>query len=251
MSLKEYNSKRDFQKTKEPKGLPDKANRHRFVIQRHEASRLHFDFRLEMDGVLRSWAVPKGPSMNSKDRRFAVQTEDHPVAYLKFKGNIPPGEYGGGHMTIWDTGHYLPVDQDMNPLTDAQARSWLKKGEFKIFLKGKKIQGGFVLIRLKNDERNWLLIKHNDEWNQQEEFDIDRFSGEAAKKTVVKKTSVKKSAPKKTALKKTALKKTAVKKTGVKSAMKEVSPKKSSVKRAANKKIAKKKFAKKKSLKDA
>ena len=174
MSLKEYNNKRDFSVTREPKGLIDKSNKHRFVIQRHEASRLHYDFRLEMNGVLKSWAVPKGPSMNSAEKRFAVRTEDHPVSYLPFKGKIPEGNYGGGTMEIWDKGKFIPVDEDMNPLTDRQAAAALDKGELKIFLKGKNIEGGFVLIRLKNDEKNWLLIKHNDEYNTRKPYDAEK-----------------------------------------------------------------------------
>jgi len=212
MGLAEYNRKRDFTKTKEPKGVLDRSDKFRFVIQRHEASRLHYDFRLELDGVLISWAVPKGPSMNSTEKRFAVRTEDHPVSYLGFKGKIPEGNYGGGTMEIWDKGKYIPVDQELNPLTGKQALKWLEKGELKIFLKGKQIQGGFVLIRLK-DGNNWLLIKHKDEYNLKRKYDaekvapISRKSGIGAKSetSTAKKKAAKKTvkSPPKKAVKKT------------------------------------------------
>ncbi len=175
MGLSEYNKKRDFKQTKEPKGEMDHAGKFRFVIQRHEARRLHYDFRIELGGVLVSWAVPKGPSMNSLDKRFAVRTEDHPVSYLKFKGSIPEGNYGGGFMEIWDKGNYIPVDQELNRLDERQALKALKKGELKLFLKGKQIQGGFVLIKLKDGD-NWLLIKHKDEWNLKRKFDAEKLT---------------------------------------------------------------------------
>ena len=106
MSLQDYYKKRDFKDTPEPKGKIDKENASRFVVQRHKASHLHYDLRLEINGVLKSWAVPKGPSMNPKDKRLAIQTEDHPVAYLDFQGTIPKGNYGAGVMNIWDSGRF-------------------------------------------------------------------------------------------------------------------------------------------------
>ncbi|RYY62309.1 MAG: 3'-phosphoesterase [Chitinophagaceae bacterium] len=208
MGLQEYNSKRDFKITREPKGTMDRSNKHRFVIQRHEARRLHYDLRLEMDGVLKSWAVPKGPSMNSAEKRFAVMTEDHPVSYLPFKGRIPEKHYGGGTMEIWDKGKFIPVDEDMNELTDRQAAAALKKGELKIFLKGKQIEGGYVLIRLKNGEKNWLLIKHNDEYNVRKPYDAEKhppISRKDGKKQAAKSKPGKTGVAKKKAVKKRVL----------------------------------------------
>lgn len=162
MSLSEYKKKRDFKKTKEPSGAVAKSKKFRFVIQRHEASRLHYDFRLELDGVLKSWAVPKGPSMNPLQKRLAVMVEDHPVEYISFSGDIPEGNYGAGHVDIWDKGTFQPVTPDHKPMDEKAALAALKKGDFKFALKGKKVKGEFVLVKLKNGEKNWLLIKHKD-----------------------------------------------------------------------------------------
>jgi len=162
-ALKEYVSKRDFKQTAEPRGkVTRKTKGLRFVVQRHEASRLHYDFRLELDGVLKSWAVPKGPSMNPADKRLAVQVEDHPVEYITFHGEIPKGNYGAGTVEIWDKGSYEPVDGKQQPITHRKALENLAKGELKLVLKGGKLNGGFVLVQLK-DDKNWLLIKHRDE----------------------------------------------------------------------------------------
>ncbi|MEO5684197.1 MAG: DNA polymerase ligase N-terminal domain-containing protein [Chitinophagaceae bacterium] len=156
-----YNKKRDFTQTPEPAGHNKKEKlQHRFVVQQHNASRLHYDFRLQLNGVLKSWAVPKGPSMDAADKRLAVQVEDHPVSYINFSGTIPKGNYGAGAVKIWDKGSYTPIDDKGNSLTDKQAVSWLKKGELKFKLEGKKLKGDFVLVQLKNDPKNWLLIKH-------------------------------------------------------------------------------------------
>jgi bifunctional non-homologous end joining protein LigD len=162
--LAKYRSKRDFKKTQEPSGAGKvrKAEYPRFVIQKHDATRLHYDLRLEHDGVFKSWAVTKGPSLNPKDKRLAVEVEDHPLDYGDFEGTIPKGEYGGGTVMLWDRGYWLPEG-------DENIDEALRKGELKFVLAGDKLQGGWVLVRMKNDREggkrnNWLLIKHKDEW---------------------------------------------------------------------------------------
>lgn len=166
MALEKYNEKRDFSKTKEPKGVKKTSQgKLTYVIQKHDASRLHYDFRLEIDGVLVSWAVPKGPSANTADKRLAVQTEDHPMDYFDFEGTIPKGEYGGGTVMVWDYGTYRPenaagtISQD-NKLMKKQ----LADGSIKIILKGKKLQGAWHLVEMKGKENMWLLMKSKDEF---------------------------------------------------------------------------------------
>jgi bifunctional non-homologous end joining protein LigD len=156
-TLKEYRNKRRFESTPEPKGSARGSGNRVFVIQKHAATRLHYDLRLEVDGVLKSWAVPKGPSLNPADKRLAVQVEDHPFEYRKFEGSIPKGQYGGGEVIIWDEGTYAP-EGDLN------ARDQLARGELKFQLQGEKLRGSFVLVRLKkqNSKNEWLLIKHRD-----------------------------------------------------------------------------------------
>ncbi|MGZ8510591.1 MAG: DNA ligase D [Chitinophagaceae bacterium] len=165
MSLATFNKKRDFKQTAEPEGKQDTAGKARFVVQRHQASRLHYDFRLELGGVLKSWAVPKGPSLNPSQKRLAIMVEDHPVSYIGFTGTIPEGNYGGGTVEVWDNGNFKPVNEDHEPITEKQALASLKKGELKFSLKGEKLKGEFVLVRLKDDDKNWLLIKHKDEFS--------------------------------------------------------------------------------------
>lgn len=166
MSLQTYNKKRDFEETGEPSGK-EKASEAKliFVVQRHKASRLHYDFRLELDGVLKSWAVPKGPSMNPKDKRLAMMVEDHPYEYKDFSGIIPEGNYGAGIVEIWDKGTYADIENSEKETAEKNLKKGLKKGDFKFQLFGKKLKGEFVLVRLKNYEDNsWLLIKHRDKY---------------------------------------------------------------------------------------
>ena len=143
--LTRYRSMRDFSKTEEPAGAEKTkpSNRLRFVIQKHAASRLHFDFRLELDGVFKSWAVTKGPSMNPADRRLAVEVEDHPLDYGDFEGTIPKGQYGGGTVLLWDRGYWEPEAMG--------AEAGLAKGDLKFRLDGNRLHGSWVLVRIKND----------------------------------------------------------------------------------------------------
>ena len=164
MGLTEYKKKRDFKQTPEPEGKFDRTKQHRFVIQRHDASRLHYDFRLEMEGVLKSWAVPKGPSKNPKDKRLAMMVEDHPVSYIGFYGSIPEGNYGAGTVDIWDEGNYVPVDAKGQPVSERQALKALENGNLKFSMSGKHLKGEFALVKLKDDDKSWLLIKHRDKY---------------------------------------------------------------------------------------
>lgn len=160
MSLKTYHAKRNFAKTPEPRGEARKSTAQlAFVVQEHHARQLHYDFRLEYDGVLKSWAVPKGPSMNPHDRHLAIMTEDHPFEYRKFEGTIPEGNYGAGEVIIWDQGTYEPLNHG----GEAEIKQGLKKGHVTFFLHGKKLHGEFALVRLPNaGDDAWLLIKKGD-----------------------------------------------------------------------------------------
>ena len=165
MSLSKYTEKRNFSVSPEPEGKVNKSNGQlSFVVQRHKASHLHYDFRLEMEGVLKSWAVPKGPSMNPKDKRLAMMVEDHPYAYKDFKGVIPDG-YGAGIVEIWDKGTYTTIEKTEGANTQKKLLKDLSEGNLKFTLKGKKLKGEFALVKLKGKQENaWLLIKHNDEF---------------------------------------------------------------------------------------
>src|SRR5512140_1019162 len=159
--LATYHAKRDFAKTSEPAGQKagSSSSTLRFVIQRHDATRLHYDFRLELDGVLKSWAVTRGPSLDPHDKRLAVAVEDHPLDYGDFEGTIPKGQYGGGTVQLWDRGYWIP---------EGDPHDGLKRGDLKFSLEGERLRGGWVLVRMKNDRMggkraNWLLIKHRDD----------------------------------------------------------------------------------------
>lgn len=175
MSLIKYNQKRDFEQSPEPEGKKQKSTAAVFVVQRHEASRLHYDFRVELDGVLKSWAVPKGPSLYPRDKRLAVQVEDHPVSYAGFEGTIPEGHYGAGKVAIWDTGLFYPVDEKGERISEKEALKWLKNGQLKMHLEGRKLKGEFALVQLKKDEtgKNWLLIKHKDQYASEEPYNSE------------------------------------------------------------------------------
>lgn len=162
-NLKDYQEKRNFSRTPEPSGKGARASQAPiFVIQKHAASHLHYDFRLEVDGVLKSWAVPKGPPTDPKDKRLAVPTEDHPLEYADFEGVIPEGEYGAGTVMVWDTGPYLNVTVKKGvaiPMGQA-----VEHGHVKIWLEGKKLQGGYALTRFRTGkDEAWLLVKADDE----------------------------------------------------------------------------------------
>ncbi|OWZ90793.1 DNA ligase D [Sinorhizobium sp. LM21] len=166
--LSTYKKKRDFKQTKEPSGAAavKPANRLRFIIQKHDATRLHYDLRLELDGVFKSWAVTKGPSLDPHDKRLAVEVEDHPLGYGDFEGTIPKGQYGGGTVMLWDRGYWEP-EGNKSP------EEALKKGDLKFVLQGKRLNGSFVLVRMRNDRdggkrTNWLLIKHHDDHSVEE-----------------------------------------------------------------------------------
>ncbi|MBA3778079.1 MAG: DNA ligase D [Chloroflexi bacterium] len=171
MSLETDRRKRDFAKTPEPSGSAAPTPGHRFVVQRHRASRLHYDFRLEIDGVLMSWAVPKGPSLNPADKRMAVHVEDHPIDYYDFEGTIPQGQYGGGDVIVWDWGHFESEETD-----DPGAA--VRAGELKFRLEGEKLRGRFTLVKTSGrrggaeDEDNWLLIHKRDDQTD-ESWDVD------------------------------------------------------------------------------
>jgi bifunctional non-homologous end joining protein LigD len=170
MGLKEYRKKRRFDVTAEPEGgkappRAKKAKKLSYVIQKHRATALHYDFRLEWKGVLLSWAVPKGPALDPSIKRMAMPTEDHPIEYAKFEGIIPEGEYGGGTVMIWDYGTWIPESPDVDAA--------LKKGDLKFTLDGKKLHGSWVLVRIRAREGGrppWLLIKHRDEFASKEDI---------------------------------------------------------------------------------
>ena len=164
--LKSYREKRDFRKTDEPAGGGDRpSGKPIFVIQKHDASHLHYDFRLEVEGVLKSWAVPKGPSTDPKEKRLAVPTEDHPLEYADFEGVIPEDEYGGGTVLVWDAGTYRNLRKEKESDRTAMQEA-IEQGKVEIWLEGKKLQGGYALIRTgkpdKGGKERWLLIKTKD-----------------------------------------------------------------------------------------
>ena len=194
MALEEYKRKRRFEETPEPPPEVAKKTGNRFVVQRHDATRLHFDFRLEMEGVLKSWAVPKGPSLDPADKRLAMHVEDHPVSYFDFEGNIPEGNYGAGSVMVWDVGTWAPLSP--TPIkgkyvvgTEADAASMLAKGDLKFRLNGKRLHGDFALVKMKGRRpgskgNEWLLIKKHDE------YVVDGYDAEEIDQSVLTKRNM-------------------------------------------------------------
>jgi bifunctional non-homologous end joining protein LigD len=184
MALEEYKRKRRFEETPEPPPKLESKTGHRFVVQKHDATRLHYDFRLEMEGVLKSWAVPKGPSLDPADKRLAMQVEDHPVSYFDFEGIIPENNYGAGTVMVWDVGTWqplspVPVEGKYVAGTEAEAAAMLAKGDLKFRLDGKKLKGDFAIVKMKGRRpgskgNEWLLIKKHDD-HEVDGYDIDEY----------------------------------------------------------------------------
>jgi len=160
--LSEYRKKRDFGRTPEPSGRQIMSGKKPiFVIQKHDARNLHYDFRIEVNGVLKSWAVPKGPSLDPKIKRLSIETEDHPIDYADFEGSIPEGEYGGGTVMVWDKGTYRNLKEKDG--REVPMEKCIENGHLTIRLEGKKLVGGYSLTRFKKEDRQWLLVKMDDE----------------------------------------------------------------------------------------
>ncbi len=194
MSLSLYKKKRSFTNTPEPAGGKSTVkNKLVFVVQKHDASRLHYDFRLEMDGVLKSWAVPKGPSLDPSVKRLAMMVEDHPFDYRSFEGIIPEGNYGAGTVIVWDEGTYEPLE-NVSANKKENEKNLLKQlgaGSLKFVMHGKKLKGEFALVKTSyQGENSWLLIKHNDTYASQEDV-TEKDKSVISKKTIaqVEKTS--------------------------------------------------------------
>jgi len=181
--LTEYRGKRDFSRTAEPRGGRRRAAvKLAYVIQKHAASHLHFDLRLELDGVMKSWAVPKGPSLDPAVKRLAMQVEDHPIEYNAFEGTIPKGEYGGGTVMIWDRGTYqYGGDEEVDD--QAGLREGYQRGDFKFVLHGKRLKGSWVLVRTRRGDpkrAQWLLIKHRDAFAEPGSDVVEEYQSSAA-----------------------------------------------------------------------
>lgn len=179
MSLTEYKKKRNFKASPEPEGedLKD-AGQLSFVVQRHKATRLHYDFRLEVKGMLKSWAVPKGPSMNPEDKRLAMMVEDHPYDYKDFAGVIPKGNYGAGIVEIWDNGTYTDLEHHDKETSEQNILKGIEAGSVKIVLHGKKLKGEFALVKIQNskDENAWLFIKHKDKYAVADKYNSEDYT---------------------------------------------------------------------------
>ncbi|MDB5187960.1 MAG: ligD [Candidatus Kaiserbacteria bacterium] len=192
MTLTMYNKKRNFKKTPEPKGMKARHEEAlRFIVQKHDASQLHYDFRLEMDGVMKSWAVPKGPSLNPTEKRLAMQVEDHPISYNTFEGHIPLGQYGGGDVIVWDQGTYhLP--QTTNPYINEKVFiDELERGRMKFVLEGKKLKGIFSLFHF-GEKNQWMLVKFQDMYARKTDITKDPRSVVSRKKLIGRREDPKK-----------------------------------------------------------
>jgi len=177
MSLAKYKTKRNFEDTPEPSGKKGTSKDQLiFVVQRHHASHLHYDFRLELGGALKSWAVPKGPSLNPKDKRLAMMVEDHPIGYATFEGDIPAGNYGAGHVDVWDRGMYEPIDEEGNVISIAAFKRMLSAGSIKFRIYGRLLKGDFALVHIKKDEKTWLLIKHRDQYAVDDDYNSEDYA---------------------------------------------------------------------------
>ncbi|NJK96489.1 MAG: 3'-phosphoesterase [Bacteroidales bacterium] len=202
MGLKEYNEKRNFTRSAEPNGETKSGEgKSVFVVQRHKASRLHYDFRIEVNGVLKSWAVPKGPSLNPSDKRLAMMVEDHPYDYKDFEGEIPEGNYGAGIVEIWDSGFYSDPKEHSKQESENLIEDALRMGNIKLHLYGNKLNGEFTLVKTRNtdQENSWLLIKHKDKFAVTEHYNSENETEENSpinlwlrenKKSTKKKTSI-------------------------------------------------------------
>ncbi|WP_338648189.1 DNA polymerase ligase N-terminal domain-containing protein [Flavobacterium sp. KS-LB2] len=185
MSLHKYNLKRNFDSTSEPKAEIGKSKKELvFVVQKHAASHLHYDFRLEMGGLLKSWAIPKGPSMSPSNKRLAIMVEDHPYSYKDFEGTIPEGNYGAGNVIVWDNGTYTLADYKNTDDFEDVLKSDLQNGHLSFILNGKKLKGEFTLVKLKTKEENtWLLIKSKDQYATEEDI-LQQYKSVLSNKTV-------------------------------------------------------------------
>lgn len=164
-SLKPYREKRDFHQTPEPFGQGESPGKPVYVIQKHDASHLHYDLRLEIESVLKSWAVPKGPSLDPKVRRLALLVEDHPISYAGFEGTIPEGQYGGGTVMVWDKGTYRNLQAE-KPAAPRSMEQSFGDGKIEVYLDGDKLKGAFALVKTKQSEKSWLFFKMKDEFAQ-------------------------------------------------------------------------------------
>ncbi len=184
MSLAQYNQKRSLKQSLEPVGGMSRSDQLIFVVQKHAATNLHYDFRLEMDGVLKSWAIPKGPSTDPSVKRLAMMVEDHPFDYKDFEGIIPKGNYGAGSVIVWDRGVYEPLEKaDSKVEAEKKLLNDLGKGTLKVILHGKKLKGEFALVKLKGKlDNSWLLIKHRDRFASEEDITVKDRSVISGKK---------------------------------------------------------------------
>jgi len=188
MSLESYKKKRNFDKTPEPEAIKNEEGigaKLEFVIHKHYASHLHFDLRLELDGVLKSWAIPKGPTINPKEKRLAVMVEDHPLQYKEFEGGIPEGSYGAGQVYIWDRGTYHALGVEDKEKSSEAFRDEIEKGHLTFILEGNFLKGEFALVRLKKaSPKDWLFIKKNDEFASDIDVSAIKAPGEDKKKMI-------------------------------------------------------------------